>query len=86
VRTGDEAALRELGLDFDAILSLPSIRRCAYIADRILGAPSHPDKVALKTATLRTMVELMRTPQELNIEARVDLLIEISRTSRCSWS
>lgn len=77
VRTGDAAALRELGLDLEEVRSLPSIRaQCAYIADRILGAPSHPDEVALKAATLRTMAELMRAPQELDIEARVDLLIE----------
>ncbi|MEV0811111.1 hypothetical protein [Micromonospora sp. NPDC050200] len=77
LRTGDAATLRELGLDLDHLRSLPGTRaQCVYIADAILGAPSHPDEVALKAATMRTMAELMKAQENTDLEDRVELFIE----------
>lgn len=77
LRAGDAATLRELGLDLDHLRSLPGTRaQCAYIADAILGAPSHPDDVALKAATMRTMAELMKAKEEVDLDGRVEIFIE----------
>jgi len=77
LRSGDAATLSELGLDLDHLRSLPSTRaQCVYIADAILGAPSHPDDVALKAATMRTMAELMKLQDEIDLEYRVERFIE----------
>jgi hypothetical protein len=63
-RNGDRATLAELGLDLAHLDSLPSSRaKCAYIVDTLLGAPSHPDEVALRAATLRTMVEILKAKE-----------------------
>jgi hypothetical protein len=35
----------------------------AYVVDTLLGAPSHPDEVALRAATLRTMVEIQKAKE-----------------------
>ncbi|MDB4872610.1 MAG: hypothetical protein JWL97_3614 [Gemmatimonadales bacterium] len=77
LRTGDAATLREIGLDLDRLRSLPGTRaQCAYIADAILGAPSHPDEVALKAATMRTMAELMKAKEDIDLDGRVEMFIE----------
>lgn len=77
LRAGDAATLRELGLDLVYLRSLPTTRaQCVYIADAILGAPSHPDEVALKAAAMRTMAELMKAKDEIALEDRVGLFIE----------
>jgi hypothetical protein len=77
LRTGDTATLREIGLDLDHLRSLAGTRaQCAYIADAILGSPSHPDEVALKAATIRTMAELMKSKEEVDLDGRVEMFIE----------
>jgi hypothetical protein len=66
LRSGDSATLAELGLDLAYLDSLSSSRaKCVYIADTLLGAPSHPDDVALRAATLRTMVDVLRAKEPL---------------------
>jgi hypothetical protein len=66
LRSGDSATLAELGLDLTYLESLSSSRaKCVYIADTVLGAPSHPDDVALRAATLRTMVDVLRAKEPL---------------------
>ncbi|WP_212834255.1 hypothetical protein [Catellatospora sp. TT07R-123] len=77
LRGGDAATLQELGLDLDHLRSLPSARaQCAYIADAVLGAPSHPDEVALRAATMRTMAEVLKAKEDISLEDRVELFIE----------
>ncbi|GAA1651136.1 hypothetical protein ACFQY4_26490 [Catellatospora bangladeshensis] len=77
LRTGDRATLAELGLDLNHLDSLPSPRaKCAYIVDTLLGAPSHPDEVALRAATLRTMVEIQKAKEALTAAQQLELFLQ----------
>jgi len=77
LRSGNTAILTELGLDVDHIKALPPGReQCTYIVNTLLGAPSHPDEVALAAATLRTMVEVQKTNQEMTAEQTMELFLQ----------
>ncbi|MFJ8203237.1 hypothetical protein [Micromonospora chalcea] len=77
LRTGDRATLAELGLDLNHLDSMPNARaKCAYIVDTLLGAPSHPDEVALRAATLRTMVEIQRAQEPLTTSQQMELFLQ----------
>jgi hypothetical protein len=77
LRTGDRAMLAELGLDLGRLDSLPTPRaKCAYIVDTLLGAPSHPDEVALRAATLRTMVEIQKAKEPLTAGQQMELFLQ----------
>jgi hypothetical protein len=77
LRTGDRATLAELGLDLGHLDSLPTPRaKCAYIVDTLLGAPSHPDEVALRAATLRTMVEIQKAKEILTAGQQMELFLQ----------
>jgi hypothetical protein len=72
-RARDAAALADLGLDLAALEELPSDRaRCTAIADALLGAPAHPDDAALKAAAIQTMMEALRSPDELSSDDLVE--------------
>ncbi|MEV4285495.1 hypothetical protein AB0K40_08305 [Nonomuraea bangladeshensis] len=77
LRTGNAAILTELGLDVDHIRSLPPGReQCTYIVNALLGAPSHPDEVALAAAALRTMVEVQKAKQEMSPEQTMETFLQ----------
>ena len=77
LRSGNTAILTELGLDIDHIKALPPGReQCTYIVNTLLGAPSHPDEVALAAATLRTMVEVQKAKQEMTAEQTMELFLQ----------
>jgi hypothetical protein len=77
LRTGDRTTLSELGLDLDHLDSLSTSRaKCAYIVDTVLGAPSHPDEVALRAATLRTMVEIQKAKEPLTSAQQLELFLQ----------
>lgn len=72
-RARDGQTLAELGLDLAALDALPTDRdRCVAIADALLGAPTRPDDAALKAATIKTMVEILRGEDELTSEQLVE--------------
>lgn len=76
-RAGDAGVLGELGIDLGHLKSLPSSRaQCTYIVDTLLGAPGHPDEVALRAATLRTMAEVLKAKDEMSSERTVEVFIE----------
>lgn len=77
LRAGDRTTLSELGLDLGHLDSLRTPRaKCAYIVDTLLGAPSHPDEVALRAATLRTMVEIQKAKEPLNTGQQMELFLQ----------
>lgn len=77
LRTGDRATLTDLGLDLEHLDSLHTPRaKCAYIVDTLLGAPSHPDEVALRAATLRTMVEIQKAKEPLTTAQQMELFLQ----------
>ena len=77
LRSGNTAILTELGLDVDRINALsPGREQCTYIVNTLLGAPSHPDEVALGAATLRTMVEVQKANQEMTAEQTMELFLQ----------
>jgi hypothetical protein len=77
LRSGNTAILTELGLDIERIKALPPGReQCTYIVNTLLGAPSHPDEVALAAATLRTMVEVQKAKQEMTAEQTMELFLQ----------
>jgi hypothetical protein len=77
LRTGNTEILAELGLDIEHIRSLPSGReQCTYIVNTLLGAPSHPDDVALATATLRTMVEAQKASETMSPEQTMEMFLQ----------
>lgn len=77
LRTGDRATLAELGLDLRHLDGLTTARaKCAYIVDTLLGAPSHPDEVALRAATLRTMVEIQKAKEPLTTTEQMELFLQ----------
>jgi hypothetical protein len=77
LRSGNAAILAELGLDVEQIRSLPAGReQCTYIVNTLLGAPSHPDEVALAAATLRTMVQAQKTKQEMSPEQTMEMFLQ----------
>ena len=55
VATGDASSLTELGLRLGELRALPVGEQCQRILDDVLGAPNHPDDVALRKAILPTM-------------------------------
>jgi hypothetical protein len=72
-RARDGRALAEVGLELAALDALPSDRdRCVAIADALLGAPSRPDDVALKAAAIQTIVDVLRSNDELTSEQLVE--------------
>jgi hypothetical protein len=77
LRTGNTEILTELGLDVEHIKSLPSGReQCTYIVNTLLGAPSHPDEVALASATLRTMVEVQKASEAMSPEQTMEMFLQ----------
>lgn len=77
LRAGNRATLADLGLDLHHLDSLPTPRaRCAYIVDTLLGAPSHPDDVALRAATLRTMVEIQKAKELPTAGQQMELFLQ----------
>lgn len=75
-RARDAGALADLGLDLLALDALPSHRaRCVAIADALLGAPAHPEDAALKAATIQTMMDALRSTDEMTSEELVDRFI-----------
>jgi hypothetical protein len=77
LRTGNTEILTELGLDVERIKSLPSGReQCTYIVNTLLGAPSHPDEVALAAATLRTMVEVQKASEAMSPEQTMEMFLQ----------
>jgi len=77
LRTGNTEILTELGLDVEHIKSLPSGReQCTYIVNTLLGAPSHPDEVALAAATLRTMVEVQKANEAMSPEQTMEMFLQ----------
>jgi len=77
LRTGDAEILTELGLDVEYIKSLPPGReQCTYIVNALLGAPSHPDEVALAAATLRTMVEVQKASETISPEQTMEMFLQ----------
>ncbi len=77
LRTGNTAILTELGLDVEHIKSLPPGReQCTYIVNTLLGAPSHPDEVALAAATLRTMVEVQKAKDDMSPEQTMEMFLQ----------
>jgi hypothetical protein len=77
LRTGNTEVLTELGLDVDHIKSLPPGRaQCTYIVNTLLGAPSHPDEVALAAATLRTMVEVQKASETMSPEKTMEMFLQ----------
>jgi hypothetical protein len=77
LRTGNTEILTELGLDVEHISSLPPGReQCIYIVNTLLGAPSHPDEVALAAATLRTMVEVQKASEAMSPEHTMEMFLQ----------
>jgi hypothetical protein len=77
LRTGNTEILTELGLDVQHIKSLPPGReQCIYIVSALLGAPSHPDEVALAAATLRTMVEVQKASEAMSPEHTMEMFLQ----------
>ena len=77
LRTGNTAILTELGLDVEHLKSLvPGREQCTYIVNSLLGAPSHPDEVALAAATLRTMVEVQKAKLEMSPERTMEMFLQ----------
>jgi hypothetical protein len=77
LRTDNTEILTELGLDVEHIKSLPSGRdQCTYIVNTLLGAPSHPDEVALAAATLRTMVEVQKASETMSPEQTMEMFLQ----------
>jgi hypothetical protein len=77
LRTGNTEILTDLGLDVEHIKSLPSGReQCTYIVNTLLGAPSHPDEVALAAATLRTMVEVQKAKETMSPEQTMEMFLQ----------
>jgi hypothetical protein len=76
-RAGDRDTLGDLGLDLDDLERLPNDRaRCAAIADALVGVPAHPDDVALKSATIATMMEALKSGEDLDSQRLVELFVE----------
>jgi hypothetical protein len=77
LRVGDRTTLAELGLDLTHLDSLESSRaKCVYIVDTLLGAPSHPNEVALRAATLRTMVEIQKANDPLTTAQQMEVFLQ----------
>lgn len=73
-RARDSGALADLGLDLTRLDALPSDRaRCTAIADALLGAPAHPDDAALKAAAIQTMVDALKSSDEIDSERVVEM-------------
>lgn len=67
LRSGDRAALEEIGLDLDELRTLGPRAQCARILDAVLGSAGHPDEMALKIAAgeqLKAIVTLPTPPAE----------------------
>jgi hypothetical protein len=77
LRIGDRATLAELGLDLHHLDELSTPRaKCTYIVDALLGAPSHPDDVALRAATLRTMVEIQKSKELMSPGQEIEMFLQ----------
>jgi len=67
LRSGDRAALAEIGLDLDELRGLGPRSQCARILDAVLGEGGHPDETALRTAAaeqLKAIVMQENPPSE----------------------
>ncbi|QOV33261.1 hypothetical protein IM697_23765 [Streptomyces ferrugineus] len=59
LRNGDAAQLRELGLDFTELSSLPRRTQISRILQAILGDAGHPDEAALRRATVKHVKDVL---------------------------
>ncbi|GHF01324.1 hypothetical protein E5082_10490 [Streptomyces griseoluteus] len=59
LRNGDAAQLRELGLDFLELSSLPRRTQISRILQAVLGDAGHPDEAALRRATVKHVKEVL---------------------------
>ncbi|WP_154793243.1 hypothetical protein [Occultella kanbiaonis] len=70
----DAAALRDLGLNLDELVTLSAREQNQRILDELLGAPGHPDDEALRRAALATLKEVAKNP-ELTQDEQIDHLL-----------
>ncbi|MFE1753441.1 hypothetical protein ACFW88_23360 [Streptomyces anandii] len=59
LRNGDAAQLRELGLDFRELSSLPRRTQISRILQAVLGDAGHPDAAALRRATVKHVKDVL---------------------------
>ncbi|MFE1913075.1 hypothetical protein [Streptomyces anandii] len=59
LRNGDAAQLRELGLDFRELSSLPRRTQISRILQAVLGDAGHPDEAALRRATVKHVKDVL---------------------------
>ncbi|MDG9722839.1 hypothetical protein [Streptomyces sp. DH41] len=59
LRNGDAAQLRELGLDFRVLSSLPRRTQISRILQAVLGDAGHPDEAALRRATVKHVKDVL---------------------------
>ncbi|PJM91338.1 hypothetical protein [Streptomyces sp. CB01373] len=59
LRNGDAAQLRELGLDFTELSSLPRRTQISRILQAVLGDAGHPDEAALRRATVKHVKDVL---------------------------
>ncbi|BBC28845.1 uncharacterized protein SGFS_001360 [Streptomyces graminofaciens] len=59
LRNGDAAQLRELGLDFTELNSLPRRTQISRILQAVLGDAGHPDEAALRRATVKHVKDVL---------------------------
>jgi hypothetical protein len=59
LRNGDAAQLRELGLDFAELSSLPRRTQISRILQAVLGDAGHPDEAALRRATVKHVKDIL---------------------------
>lgn len=72
-RARDAQSLAGLGLDLAALDVLPDYRsRCNAIAEQIMGAPAHPEDAALNAVSIQTMMDVLRSSEELNAETLIE--------------
>lgn len=83
LRSGDAAALGELGLRLADLRTLTVSEQCQLIADDVLGAPNHPDDVAVRKASIATMRSLLQatTPMSEDDVLRLFLAHLVTNTS-----
>ncbi|KUL40090.1 hypothetical protein [Streptomyces regalis] len=59
LRNGDAAQLRELGLEFTELSSLPRRTQVSRILQAVLGDAGHPDEAALRRATVKHVKDIL---------------------------
>lgn len=59
IRRGDDAALRDLGLNLDEMRQLSPRMQCAMILNAVLGEGAHPDEYVLREAAAEQLKEIL---------------------------